>query len=198
MSIPISESVWFEQVDTAFKELIQSKVFIKNSEGVIQPVPVFIRKPDEDFKREQYPCITLYNLSAKRDNIRYFPDKLVISRNYEEGTLVEEDCAIPFKLKYQMDFWSTLQFQMNDMTRQWLGSLPNRDFNLSVIDMSGNSRDCFVLLSGDLQKSDLLDGDKRLYHSILTYDIQVEIDERMPVVVPMVGDIDVDVSRTNK
>ena len=198
MSIPISESVWYEQVDEALKDLIQSKIFIENSNNEVQPVPVSVRKPDEDFKEESYPRVTIYALSAKRDGIRYFPDKLVVSRDYENNTLVQEDCAVPFKLKYQLDFWSTLQLHMNSMTRQWLGAFPDRDFILNVKDTAGNERDCHVLMKGDIQKSDLHEGDKRIYHTILTYDILVELDERVPVTVPMVGDIETNVSRTNK
>lgn len=198
MSKPKSESVWFEQVDTAFVELIQSKVYIENSVGELQSVPVSIRKPEEDFKIESYPRITLYVIGAERDNIRYFPDKLVVSRDYNEGITVQEDCAIPYKLKYQMDFWSTYQTQMNSMTRQWLGAFPDRDFNLRVLDMAGNERYCHVITKGNIQKSDLLDGDRRIYHSILTYDVWVELDERVPVTTPMVGGIEISVSHPNK
>ena len=58
-----SESVWFEQVDSALISLIQSTVSVYNSQGTLVPVPVKVRKPDEDFKIEEYPCITLYNFN---------------------------------------------------------------------------------------------------------------------------------------
>ena len=55
----LSESVWFEQVDTALINYIKGIVKLPNSNGVLTSVPVKIRKPDEDFKIEEYPCITL-------------------------------------------------------------------------------------------------------------------------------------------
>ena len=53
----MSESVWFEQVDTAFVSYLKSVVRFGE-----KSVPVSVRKPDEDFKIESYTSITLYNL----------------------------------------------------------------------------------------------------------------------------------------
>ena len=60
-----SESVWFEQVDTALIDYIKGIVKLPDASGVLTPVPVKVRKPDEDFKIEEYPCITLYNLYSE-------------------------------------------------------------------------------------------------------------------------------------
>ena len=151
MPVP-SESVWFEQVDTALINYIKGIVKFPNSSGVPTPVPVKVRKPDEDFKIEEYPCITLYNLYSVRDEERYFPDSVVVERDLERNRLVEEKSAIPYSLFYQIDFWSRQQSQMNDMTRMWLGHHPDRCFNLPVKDLSGNDRDSFVLMTDDLLK----------------------------------------------
>lgn len=174
-----SESVWFEQVDTALIDYIKGIVKLPNSNGVLTPVPVKIRKPDEDFKIEEYPCITLYNLYSVRDEVRYFPDTVVTERDPENNRLFEEKSAIPYSLFYQIDFWSRQQSQMNDMTRMWLGHHPDKSFNLPVKDISGNDRDSFVLLTDDLRKSDFLTDTKRTFHSVLTYRVWVEIDERI-------------------
>ena len=91
-----SESVWFEQVDTALINYINGIVKLPNKDNILTPIPVKIRKPDEDFKIEVYPCITLYNLYSVRDEVRYFPDKVVVERDYERNTLIEERGAIPF------------------------------------------------------------------------------------------------------
>lgn len=175
----LSESVWFEQVDTALMRYIREVVALPNGENLLTPVPVKVRKPDEDFKIEEYPCITLYNLYSLRDEVRYFPDKVVVERDYERNKLIEERGAIPYNLYYQIDFWSTRQSQMNDMTRMWLGNHPDRCFNLPVEDASGQHRSCFVLMTDDLKKSDFLTGTKRTFHSTLTYRVSVEIDERL-------------------
>ena len=174
-----SESVWFEQVDTALINYIKGIVKLPNSNGVLTPVPVKIRKPDEDFKIEEYPCITLYNLYSVRDEERYFPDTVVVERDFDNHKLIEEKSAIPYSLFYQIDFWSRQQSQMNDMTRMWLGHHPDKCFNLPVKDLSGNNRDSFVLRTDDLKKSDFLTDTKRTFHSVLTYKVWVEIDERI-------------------
>ena len=174
-----SESVWFEQVDTALINYIKGIVKLPNSNGVLTPVPVKIRKPDEDFKIEEYPCITLYNLYSVRDEERYFPDTVVVERDVDNHRLIEEKSAIPYSLFYQIDFWSRQQSQMNDMTRMWLGHHPDKCFNLPVKDLSGNNRDSFVLMTDDLKKSDFLTDTKRTFHSVLTYKVWVEIDERI-------------------
>lgn len=174
-----SESVWFEQVDTALINYIKGIVKLPNSNGVLTPVPVKIRKPDEDFKIEEYPCITLYNLYSVRDEERYFPDTVVVERDFDNHRLIEEKSAIPYSLFYQIDFWSRQQSQMNDMTRMWLGHHPDKCFNLPVKDLSGNNRDSFVLMTDDLKKSDFLTDTKRTFHSVLTYKVWVEIDEHI-------------------
>lgn len=193
-----SESVWFEQVDEALIAYIQNIVKLKNDKGVLSPVPVKIRKPDEDFKIETYPSITLYNLYSVRDEVRYNPEPVVIGRDEANATLIEEQSAIPYSLYYQIDFWSRLQSHMNDMTRLWLGHNPDRCFNLPVKDLSGNDRSSFVLLTDDLKKSDLLNGTDRTFHSMLTYRVWVELDEKITVEKPMVVSIEVDQSLTNK
>lgn len=174
-----SESVWFEQVDTALISYIQGIVKLPNAKGVLTPVPVKIRKPDEDFKIEEYPCITLYNLYSLRDEVRYFPDKVVVEKDPSRNMLIEERGAIPYSLFYQFDFWSRQQSQMNDMTRIWLGNHPDRCFNLPVKDLSGQDRSSFVLMTDDLKKSDFLTDTKRTFHSVLTYRVWVEIDEKI-------------------
>ena len=174
-----SESVWFEQVDTALINYIKGIVKLPNSNGVLTPVPVKVRKPDEDFKIEEYPCITLYNLYSLRDEVRYYPDTVVVEKDPDRHRIIEEKSAIPYSLFYQIDFWARSQSQMNDMTRLWLGHHPDRSFNLPVKDLSGNDRSSFVSMTDDLKKSDFLAGTQRTFHSVLTYKVWVEIDERI-------------------
>ena len=192
-----SESVWFEQVDTAFVKFIQKRVFTEDAHGIKVPVPVIIRKPDEDFKIEVYPCISLYNLYSMRDNVRYCPETVIVSRDVESKTLEVEPSAIPYTLVYQLDFWSKSQTEMNSMTRQWLASLPDRNFNLPLVDMSGKARSSNVLLKDDLKKSDLLEKNARLFHSMLTYHVWVELDEIPSTTKPMVVEIITENSKQN-
>lgn len=179
----MSESVWFEQVDIALVELIQRTILIDG-----KPVKVIVRKPDEDFNEEDYPMVSIYNVSDKFSVERYSPEPVVLSRDVESRTLVSEESALPYDLIYQIDFWSTLQSDMNSMTKQWK-SFSKRWFNLDVTDESGNHRSCLVVPKGDFGKSDLLSQGKRLYHSFGSYRVQVEIDEKVTNTVPMVTEI---------
>lgn len=184
--MPQSESVWFEQVDTALIAHIKNIVRLPDSSGVLSPVPVIIRKPDEDFKVEQYPCISLYNLYSRRDKDRYYSDPVVTARDEVHKTMTLEKAAIPFSLYYQMDFWSTSITQMNEMTRRWLSATPEQCFNLPVIDLAGKSRSSFVLETDSLRKSDILTSKERTFHSFLTYRVWVELDDRVAETKPMV------------
>ena len=189
-----SESVWFEQVDTALIDYIKGIVKLPDASGVLTPVPVKVRKPDEDFKIEEYPCITLYNLYSTRDVIRYYPDLVMVEKDPANNRVILEKGAVPYNLFYQIDFWSRLQSDMNDMTRLWLGHHPDGHFNLPVKDLSGNDRNSSVLMVDDLRKSDFLTETKRTFHSSLTYKVWVELDEKIRIdgdLITIVPDSDV-------
>ena len=188
----MSESVWYEQVDTAFKQFLQEHILIEN-----EPVKVVIRKPDDDFSKEEYPLISVYCLFDRFSQERYSPDLLIISRDEDTKKTVVEDSAVPYDLYYQLDFWSSLQSDMNDMTLQWK-SLVKKWFNLPLLDMSGNQRSSFVLSMNDFKKADLLNKGKRLFHSFGTYRVYVELDEKVQTEMPMVIEKGIDVSKIPK
>ena len=179
----MSESVWFEQVDSALVKLLRQTIQIDG-----KPVKVVIRKPDEDFNEEDYPLVSIYNLYDRFSVERYSPEPTVVGRDVESNTAILEDSALPHDLFYQIDFWATLQSDMNSMTKQWK-SFSKLWFNLDVLDESGTPRSCFVLSRNDFNKSDLLSKGKRLFHSFGTYKVQVEIDEKVQTTVPIVTNI---------
>jgi hypothetical protein len=184
-----NESVWKEQVDEALVLFIQS-IIISPENG--NPINVTIRKPDEDFKTEDYPRITVYNIFDQPNNMRrsgmYNNDDILISKDLERYKGFMDAPALTYDLFYQIDFWSVLQSHMNDMTRQWLGKIHSRYFNLDVKDMSGKDRNSFVLQQGNLQKADLLNGSERIFRSFITYAVWVELDEAKPYEIPLVKD----------
>ena len=178
----MSESIWFEQVDSALMKLLSKVIRVDG-----KPVKVVIRKPDEDFNEEDYPLVSIYNLYDRFSKTRYSSEPVVAYRNVEKHFLVLEDSALPYDLFYQIDFWSNLQSDMNSMTRQWK-SYSKSWFNLDVIDSLGNLRSCLVQSRNDFGKSDLVREGKRLFHSFGTYRVQVEIDENVQSVTPMFTD----------
>ena len=187
----MSETVWFEQVDTALIDFISKGIKIGYS-----PIDVRVRKPDEDFKKEDYPLISLYNVYSKRDDFRRCFEPVPVEKNVETKTIVMEQAALPYNLFYQIDFWSLQQSQMNSMLMQWVSlTQGGKDFNLPVNDAGGNSRSCYCLCKDDFKKSDLVDGNKRIFHSFITYRIYVEIDENIRISEPMITDVGI---TTNK
>lgn len=176
----MSESVWFEEVDTALLKYIQDLIQIQNSTGEYVPISVSVRKPEEDFKIEVYPSITIYNVYSSYDKLREDNNPVPVYKDFENHKIVMENPAIPYNLFYQIDFWSLYQEDMNLMTQKWLSNT-GRCFNLDVLDKSGKQRSSFVLMTDDLKKSDLLSGSDRIYHSMLTYRIYVELDENIRV-----------------
>ena len=175
----MSESVWFEQVDSALMKLLGKVIQIDG-----KPVKVVVRKPDEDFNEEDYPLVSIYNLYDRFAKERYSPEPCVVYRNLKKNFLISEESALPYDLFYQIDFWSNNQSDMNSMTKQWK-SYSKSWFNLDVVDESGNLRSCFVLYRNDFRKADLMKSGKRLFHSFGSYKIQVEIDDNTQNLIPM-------------
>lgn len=190
----MSASVWHEQVYAGFREEIQNTVFIKDKKGVYVPLPqpqksIVVRKPEEDFKFEIFPCVSVYIKDYHHDPFRYDPQP---SRtNVMEKHKVEvEECAVPFNLNVQIDFWAQYQEDMDAMTQSWLMK-HFRQFNLSVVDSGGTPRTQNTIAVGSIVKSDLVLNKERLFHSIANYSIWVEIDDEVRYNVPMVETIDI-------
>lgn len=194
----MSSSVWFEEVNTGLIEEIKKSVMIVSESGEKVPIQnVMVRKPEEDFKIEKYPCVSIYNRTYKHDPMRYSPDAVKISIDRGTKTVEMEDTAVPFNLRYQIDFWSEYQVDIDSMTASWLIK-HFRQFNLSVIDSGGNKRTCNCMTKGDVIRSDLVKGDKRIFHAITNLEIWVELDEETRYNKPMVTNIIIDTTNATR
>ena len=194
----MSANVWFEEVNIGLLEEIKNTVRIKNSKGVLNALKdeaLLIRKPEEDFKLEVFPCVSIYNLSYKHDPVRYNPSPVIIEEDEKNKVVVMEDPAVPFNLDYQIDFWAKYQEDMDCMTRTWL-SKHFRQFNLKVVDDGGVERTCNCLIQGSVVKSDLVLNGERLFHSIIKYQIWVELDDETRYNKPMVIQRSIDATNT--
>ena len=186
----MSANVWFEEVNTGLLEELRNTVRIKDANGVLVTLPdnaLVIRKPEEDFKFETFPCVSIYNLDYKHEPIRYNPAPIKIGEDRENHVVNFEDPAVSFNLTYQIDFWAKYQTDMDCMTKAWL-MRHFRQFNLPVIDDGGTERTCNCLMQGSVVKSDLVQGGERLFHSIIKYQIWVELDDETRYNTPMVID----------
>ena len=194
----MSANVWFEEVNIGLLEEIKNTVRVKNSKGVLKALKdeaLLIRKPEEDFKLEVFPCVSIYNLSYKHDPVRYNPSPVIIEEDEKNKVVVMEDSAVPFNLDYQIDFWAKYQEDMDCMTRTWL-SKHFRQFNLKVVDDGGVERTCNCLIQGSVAKSDLVLNGERLFHSIIKYQIWVELDDETRYNKPMVIQRGIDATNT--
>lgn len=193
----MSANVWFEEVDTGLLQELKNTVRVKSPRGVLIPLKdnsFVIRKPEEDFKFETFPCVSIYNLSYEHDPVRYNPELVKVGEDVENSIAVMEESAVPFNLSYQIDFWSRYQSEMNQMTQSWLMK-HFRQFNLSVTDDGGVERSCNCLIQGSVVKSDLVLNKERLFHSIIKYLIWVELDSETRYNKPMVSEVSI---KTNK
>ena len=195
----MSANVWFEEVNIGLLQELYNTVRVKDSNGVLVQLDrekaLVVRKPEEDFKIEVFPCISIYNLTHRHDPLRYNPAPVKVGEDKENNIVILEDPAVPFNLNYQIDFWSEYETDMDCMTRTWLIK-HFRQFNLKVTDDGGVERTCNCLSQGSVVKSDLVLNGKRLFHSIIKLQIWVELDDETRYNKPMVVRRDIEASET--
>ena len=183
----MSANVWFEEVNTGLIKEIRDSVRIKDRKGCLVPLDdkaIVVRKPEEDFKFEVFPCVSIYNSTFYHDPLRYNPTPVKVGEYKEENLAIMEEPAIPFVLNYQIDFWAEYQVDRDTMIRTWLMK-HFRQFNLDVLDDWGVDRSCNCLKQGSVVNSDLVRNGERLLHSIIKYQIWVELDEEIRYNKPM-------------
>lgn len=177
----MSANVWFEEVDRGLLAEIRNSVKYLDDKGLIVPIRedmVFVRDPETEFTEEVFPCITFTNINDMFNPKRYHFGDVKVGEDESGKQAIMEKTAIPYDLTYQIDFWARYREDINTMTRTWLVNHA-RQFNLSVIDDGGNERTCNVLMKEGLKESNLLAEQKRLYHSIVSYTIWVELDDEV-------------------
>lgn len=190
----MSASVWYGEVCAGLRKEIEDTVRIRDRrrEFISLPHPlksIVVRKPEEDLKFEVFPCVSIYIKSFRHDPLRYDPQCVQLVRDPTTYRTQVEEQAVPYNLDVQLDFWAKYQEDIDNMTRTWLMK-HFRQFNLDVVDDGGTPRSISVLSVGGMVKSDLVLGEKRLFHSILNYSIWVEIDGEMRYNVPMVTKVE--------
>lgn len=194
----MSANVWFEEVNKGLLKELKDTIRIKNINGVLvalEDKALIIRKPEEDFKFETFPCVSIYNKDYKHDPLRYNPAPVKVAEDHVNHQVILEDPATPFVLSYQIDFWADYQTDMDSMTKSWLVK-HFRQFNLRVIDDGGVERTVNCLMKGNVVKSDLVLDKQRLFHTIINYQIWVELDNETRYNKPMVLTRDIDARET--
>lgn len=189
----MSANVWFEEVNTGLLNELKSTIRVKDANGVLVALKdksFVIRKPEEDFKIEVYPCVSIYNISNHHSPIRYNPAPVKVGEDKENNIVILEDPAVPFDLEVQIDFWTKYQEDRDCMLKTWLPK-HFRQFNLKVVDDGGVERSCNCLVKGKVVNSDLVLKGERLFHSLTKLQIWVELDNETRYNNPMVVSIGV-------
>lgn len=199
----MSANVWFEEVNTGLISEIHTHVKIKDKHGVLVPLhydpetpeqnAIIVRKPEDDFKIEVFPCVSIYNKTYVHDPMRKDPNPTVVGWDETKTKVILEEPAVPFNLNYQLDFWTRYSEDMDTMTRTWLNR-HFRQFNLDVVDDGGTPRNINCMQKGSIQKSDLTLGGERLFHSIINLQIWVVIDDEIRYTKPVVLERDIKAS----
>lgn len=195
----MSESVWLDEVDRGLIQELKRSIKIRNQSGEYVSLPdnaFVVRKAEEEFKIETFPCVSIFNRSFSHDIIRHLGELYPITIEKSGEKVRVEQQAIPFNLNYQIDFWAKYKEDINDMSFTWLAE-HFRQFNLPVTDKSGVIRSCNVLSKGSMFNSDITQELERIYHSIGNYLIWVEIDENISYNVDTVKTINIDLRGGN-
>lgn len=162
-----SDTIWNKEIYSGLKELLQ-KLFGENFN-------VVIRKPDEDFKLEEFPCAVLqipyYTFSIDRWRKK---DRYVVAYN-EDGWLVDAP-PLPFDLHLQMDFYAKRQEDMDTLQIKWL-SYFGRDLWLPVINRGGKKDEVLFLPQGSARRLDEVYGKNRLLRLIQNFWVFARIEE---------------------
>jgi hypothetical protein len=177
-------SIWYTQVNRALKTLIPTIVKTYNKDEVLVSVSALVRTPDPEFKVETYPCVTIYSYDEKFSQNRYTEGRVVTSIN--EGTLraTVEESAKPYSLFYQLDFWAKYQEDIDTMTMLW-GSKFAKHNTIQITDSLGVIHTCYMKLVKIAKLDKVQNQDERIFQRVYSYEIWVELDESVPVEVPV-------------
>ncbi len=190
----MSSNVWYQEVDMGLVNEIRSSVKYINESGeevAIKPKAVWVRDPEEEFKEENYPCVTVSSLYDRFDPKRWSINPSFIGIDKPNNQIILQDPSVPYNLFYQIDFWARYKEDINCMTRTWLQN-HNRAFNLTVTDDGGEVRSCNAIKNEDMKTSNLVKVGKRLFHSFISYSIWVELDPNINYNKPMVAVVSID------
>ena len=190
--------VWYEHIDTSLKEEIQRYIKVRTVDGTETiPVHFFIRRPDDDFRIETYPSVSIYNIFTKLADYRQnqyenenTPIKDVVERKH-----ITQAMDVPFDAFYQIDFWAVTNEDMNNMTNAWIRSHPFRQFNLKVLNGADKEEYVHMVQTEGWLKNDFFKYN-RIFNQSLRYKIQAYVDPKKNIVEPLITKIQTDVIRT--
>lgn len=181
--LSVSDTIWHREIAKGFQDLFPK---------VIGKYPVIVRKPDEDFKVESYPVVSLQFLYEQFNTLRNFnKDYVYVKQDREkyEGTF--EKPPLTYDLNIQVDFMTKLQSDLDSMTIKWL-AFQQRDFNLSVTTNGGLFDTVHVMPSGNPKRMDEVFREERIMRCCYNYKVYGRINEHTGrVLIPLLRTVTV-------
>jgi len=155
------------ELDTALYDRLDG-ITVIDKDGNPQSVAIILKAPEEEFKLEEIPGI-----SVGLVDIRYAPERQDWIRsetiNLVDNTAVIKDMHKPYDIMFQIAVHSTYSEDDRSLQEQVLQKLPPRTY----IDVGDES--FYVFLTSPFVESDIL-GDRRIFRKIGTYLIAAELD----------------------
>ena len=165
----VSDTVWNREIFEGFQSLLHEKLG--------SSYPVKVRKPEEDFKVESYPCVILQITSSLFNADRYYKqDFYTVSEDRSKFVGVIDEPPLTYDINLQMDFYAEKASDLDTMTIKWL-SFFRRDFNLKVKTTGGELSDIHVMPDGTVKRMDELNGSDRLFRNCFNYKVYGRIFE---------------------
>ena len=171
-----SHTVWNREIFEGFMSLLH-KIYGDK-------LPVHVKKPDEDFKVESYPCVILQVTNYKFSIDRWYKyDEYMVARDTENFLGVVDKTPLPFDISLQMDFYSKTQTELESMTVAWLFRF-RRDLLLHVKckgwEKDGDTDfedDVLVLQEGVAKRMDEVQYSDRLFRACYNFNVHGKIEE---------------------
>lgn len=194
-------TVWHAEVNAGLIEYAKKHVRCHGNTGELIVPPAMMRKPDEELKKQNFPCVTFYNTMDlhnvyRTDNIKHkYFDK-------ESGKSTDYYLPFPIDMYYQVDFWAYHWGQIDELSASWLRSLPEysrgKFFNLPVIDSNGCSGTVLCIEKDILRRRDTLTEGEKTLHSTIVYSVQGYLGRDYPDYDNIIEDINLKVEREVK
>lgn len=182
----MSNSVWYTEVDTALLKLIQKLYGSMN---------VYFN-PDRDLMENKavYPCIKVSHLGHSFDFVRSNNEDtpIIVSINKDENSAIITQQAKPYTLKYQIDLLAKKQSQSIGNSLIWFANI-KPFFTLNVVDNGGVNRQSFCSCSKAINLEETSKDDERIFRTIITLKIRVEIDEAMQEKVAITTNVNINI-----
>ena len=188
-----SDTIWNREILKGFIDLLNEKFA-----GKFSKFKVIVRKPDEDFKLETYPCAVLQITNSRFSVDRYYKkESYVVSKDKENYRGIVDKPPLTYDINLQLDFYANKENDLDTLEITWL-SYFRQDFNLQVKTRGGNDDDVHVMPDAGVSKRlDEMNGKDRLFRRCFNYKVYGRIEEHDRRDIPLVKVVKVKTKKLN-